>query len=198
MCDQRGDPRFHAVREALQGVTETPTLTADPERHQAAVSLVLRGGPDLELLLIRRARAEGDPWSGQMALPGGRHDREDPSLLHTAVRETLEETGVLLETVGHHLGRLSRLDPATRRLPAVSVTPFVFGVGPETMAHVASHEVDEVFWVPLSALRSPGSAGTHRYRHGEFVRLFPSFNVMGQVVWGLTYRVLEEFLELAP
>jgi 8-oxo-dGTP pyrophosphatase MutT (NUDIX family) len=133
-----------------------------------------------------------------MALPGGRHDPTDPSLLHTAVRETHEETGVLLETLGHHLGRLSRLDPSTRRLPAVSVTPFVFGVGPETVAHVASHEVDEVFWVPLSTLRSPTAAGTHRHHHGEFVRLFPSFNVMGQVVWGLTYRVLEEFLELAP
>lgn len=198
MRERPGDPRFHAVREALLGVTETPTPTVDPDRRQAAVSLVLRGGRDLELLLIRRARAEGDPWSGQMALPGGRHDPEDPSLLHTAVRETFEETGVLLETLGHHLGRLSRLDPSTRRLPAVSVTPFVFGVGPETMAHVASHEVDEVFWVPLSKLRSPSSAGTHRHHQGDFVRLFPSFNVMGQVVWGLTYRVLEEFLELAP
>lgn len=198
MPDRPGDPRFHAVREALHGFAGAPTPDADPDRRQAAVSLVLRGGPDLELLLIRRAEAEGDPWSGQMALPGGRHDPEDPSLLHTAVRETLEETGVLLETVAHHLGRLSRLDPSTRRLPAVSVTPFVFGVGPEVSAHVASHEVDEVFWVPLSALRSPTSAGTHRHRHGELVRLFPSFNVMGQVIWGLTYRVLEEFLELAP
>lgn len=198
MHDPYGDPMFHAVRDALQSLTDAPIPVADPERRQAAVSLVLRSGPDPELLLIRRAEARGDPWSGQMALPGGRHDPDDPSLLHTAVRETLEETGVLLETAGHHLGRLSRLDPATRRLPAVSVTPFVFGVGSQTSAHVASREVAEVFWVPLATLRSPDSAGTHRHRHGDLIRLFPSFNVMGQVVWGLTYRVLEEFLELAP
>ncbi len=146
------------------------------------------------MLLIKRAEAEGDPWSGHMALPGGRRDPGDSSLLHTAVRETLEETGVVLGQDELHLGRLSRLDPVSRKLPPLSVTPFVFGVAPDTEAKVASYEVEAVFWVPLSTLRNPGVAGTFRYRSDDLVRLFPTFNVEGQVVWGLTYRVLEELL----
>ena len=39
---------------------------------RAAVAIVLRqGDPGLEFLLIKRAEREGDPWSGQVALPGG-------------------------------------------------------------------------------------------------------------------------------
>ena len=163
--------------------------------REAAVSLVLRGRDDLELLLIKRAEAEADPWSGHMALPGGRREPDDPSLLHTAVRETLEETGVVLGTDLGHLGRLSRLDPVSRRLPPLSVTPFVFGVAADTEALVASYEVEAVFWVPLSTFRDPGTAGTYRYRSDTLTRIFPTFNVEGQMVWGLTYRVLEEFLE---
>ena len=102
-----------------------------------------------------------------------------------------------LETDGRHLGRLSRLDPTSRKLPPLTVTPFVFGVRAETEAVVASSEVEAVFWVPLSALRDPRAAGTFRYRSEDLVIPFPTFNVEGQVVWGLTYRVLEEFLEAA-
>jgi 8-oxo-dGTP pyrophosphatase MutT (NUDIX family) len=164
---------------------------------EAAVSLVLRARADLELLLIKRAESHGDPWSGHMALPGGRKDPQDESLLHTAVRETLEETGVSLGAT-RHLGQLTRVDPATRRLPRLAVTPHVFGVPADTEAHVASHEVASVLWVPLSTLRDPAVADTYRHDAGALIRLFPSFNVAGEVVWGLTYRVLEEFLRLAP
>jgi len=160
------------------------------------VALVIRGGEDLELLLIKRAEADGDPWSGHMALPGGRRDPTDASLLETAMRETLEETGVVLGTNGHHLGRLSRLDPASRRLPQLSVTPHVFGVSGHTAAFVASREVHTVYWVPMAALQDPSSFGTYRHRGDGLTRDFPSFHVEGQVVWGLTYRVLEEFLSL--
>ena len=52
------------------------TVTLDAGEHplRAAVALVLRPGDagELELLLIKRADYEGDPWSGHVALPGGR------------------------------------------------------------------------------------------------------------------------------
>ena len=188
------DSRFADLRAALDAFRHAPDTPEPAQRGQAAVALVLRSRIELELLLIRRSEAEGDPWSGHMALPGGRRDRSDTSLLHTAVRETHEETGVVLSTDGQHLGRLSRLDPASRRLPDLSVTPFVFGVPGHVEAHVASAEVDQVFWVPVSTLRDPATAGRYRFRSGSLTRIFPSFNVEGQVVWGLTYRVLEEFL----
>ena len=62
---------------------------------EAAVALLLKGeGRGLQILLVRRAIAPSDPWSGDMAFPGGRRHPEDRSLRETAIRETMEETGI--------------------------------------------------------------------------------------------------------
>ena len=188
------DPRFDPLRTALSGIGSLDP--AMPEGHsQAAVSVVLRSRDELEVLLIKRAQSSSDPWSGHMALPGGKREPSDVSLLHTAVRETLEETGVSLSTTEPHLGRLSRVDPATRRLPPLTITPFVFGVPGDTVAKAASGEVEKVFWIPLPAFRDVAAAAIFQYRVGGVIRSFTAFNVRSQVVWGLTYRVLEEFLK---
>jgi len=54
---------------------------------------------DPEVLFIKRATREGDKWNGHVALPGGRRDPEDEDDLATAVRETIEEVGIDLETL---------------------------------------------------------------------------------------------------
>ncbi len=165
------------------------------ERAHASVSLILRSEEDLELLLIRRAVAEGDPWSGQMALPGGRRDPSDPSLFHTAVRETEEETAVSLETTGFPIGRLEPMTPATHRLPPILIFPFVFGVPGGTQAVVASREVDEVLWIPVSSFQEPDALSTVEISYPDGTsRDFPCFRIEDRVVWGLTYRILTGFI----
>ncbi len=169
----------------------------------AAVSVILRGpppaghsglAPSPELLLIRRARHERDPWSGHMAFPGGKWDPIDPSLLHTARRETLEEVAIPLETVGEVLGRLDLVAPRNAHLPPLTILPLVFSVPPETEARIAApHEVDELHWVPLGHLRDPGSRTTYRYAPAGDLA-FPAFDVAGRSVWGLTHRVLTDLL----
>lgn len=184
------------LRTALPGLEtgDFPPFTPEGDRRHAAVSLVLRRRGGLEALLIRRARAEGDPWSGHMALPGGRRDRSDADLLATARRETLEETGVDLEGMGVSLGILDPLRPSTFRLPPLSIYPFVFAVPPGAIAKPSSHEVDEVLWTPLSVLFAPTARGTVRIPLGEISKDFPCLRVGGRVIWGLTYRILEDFL----
>src|SRR5204863_9089886 len=115
-----------AVRRALVGHQPQPAQA--PGARPAAVSLVLvEGAEGAELLLIKRAERAGDPWSGQIALPGGRQDPGDADLLATAVRETREETGVDLATA-ERLGILDDLAPRTASLPPVIVRPFVFAL----------------------------------------------------------------------
>lgn len=194
------DPRFWVLEEALSSYASDPD---DPpveghEALQAAVSLVVRGREDLDLLLIKRARHEGDPWSGHMALPGGRREEEDRTLLHTAVRETSEETGVELERDGMHLGRLDEVSPSSPRLPSLTIHPFVFGVSPRVDATVASVEVESVHWVSLDELRDPDTAGTVEISLPDGSRDFPCLRVAGEVVWGLTYRILTDFFEVYP
>lgn len=194
------DSRLWVVREALASYAsdpDDPPVTED-DRLQAAVSLVLRGGDALDVLLIKRAHHDGDPWSGHMALPGGRRDPDDATLADTAMRETREETGVDLERTGQPLGRLAVVAPQSVRLPRITIAPFVFAVPEGTGARVASREVDAVHWVPLDELRRPETAGTVEIALPGGGRSFPCLNVAGDVVWGLTYRILTDFLEALP
>jgi 8-oxo-dGTP pyrophosphatase MutT (NUDIX family) len=194
------DPRFGVLREALSAYAsdaDDPPPTAT-DFLQAAVALVVRGREPLEVLLIKRAKREGDPWSGHMALPGGRRDPADASLLDTAVRETIEEIGLDLRELGVHLGRLEVVRPASPHLPRMTITPHVFGVPADTAAAAASEEVDAVHWVTLDRLRDPATRGEIEIRLPGGSPRFPGFMVAGDVVWGLTYRILEDFLGRAP
>ena len=201
MSTPADDPRFPALREALAAYASDPD-DPDPgasEMLQAAVALVVRGGDALEVLLIKRARREGDPWSGHMALPGGRRDGADDSLLHTAMRETEEETGVPLARSGIHLGRLEEVLPQSARLPRLTVTPFVFGVPADMEARVASAgEVEAVHWVALDLLRLPETRGQVEIPLPGGALAFPCLRVVDDVVWGLTYRIMDDFLRRAP
>jgi 8-oxo-dGTP pyrophosphatase MutT (NUDIX family) len=191
------DPRFGVLREELSAYTSYPDDPDPDEILQAAVALIVRGHVDLEVLLIKRARREGDPWSGHMALPGGRRDPADLSLLHTAVRETREETGVDIGETGAHLGRLVEVRPYSIHLPRISITPHVFGAPAETPAQVASAEVEAVHWVPLAVLRHSSRLGEVEIPLPEGSRRLPCLRVADDVVWGLTYRILDDFLRRA-
>jgi 8-oxo-dGTP pyrophosphatase MutT (NUDIX family) len=188
------DSRLVSLRKSLFPLDEEPSLGSSlpQDRTHAAVSVVLRIRAHLEILLIRRAQAKGDPWSGDMALPGGRRDPADRDLLHTAIRETLEETEVDLGMEGvAPLGRMEPLIPYTRHLPPLAIVPFVFQVPEDTKASVASPEVDQVFWTPLSRLWAPEASGTVEIPLDGARATFACYRLDGNVVWGLTYRILK-------
>jgi 8-oxo-dGTP pyrophosphatase MutT (NUDIX family) len=168
-----------------------------PDARHAAIALVLRasatGSP--ELLLIRRAEFEGDPWSGHIACPGGRREPGDRSLEHTAIRETWEETGIDIARDGQILGALDDMTPTTKRLPPLIIRPFVAVVTPAVQP-VASDEVAEAFWVPLAAMRERERWGRGLVDiAGLGEREVDVFTHDEYVVWGLTHRALSQFLE---
>jgi 8-oxo-dGTP pyrophosphatase MutT (NUDIX family) len=163
------------------------------------VALILRPGPESpEALLIRRARHESDPWSGHMALPGGRRDPSDTSLLDTARRETREEVALQLERWGRMLGRLDPVTPRGAELPRLTILPFVFAIPREVRVQPSSREVAEVLWTPVGHLLSPESRDRHLHSVGGSRLVFPAFDVEGRTVWGLTHRILEDFLSRVP
>ncbi len=175
-------------------LTRRPPVRATSGTYdsEAAVSLLLRpSGEGLEFLAIKRAESEGDPWSGHMALPGGRRDLEDGDLWATAVRETREEVGVDLIELGRRLGQLDDVAPRTRRIPAIAITPFVVGVTPDAEAETSS-EVERAVWVPLDVVIEDKHRGSMTL---DVVpdREFPTIEYEGQVIWGLTYNILGQF-----
>jgi 8-oxo-dGTP pyrophosphatase MutT (NUDIX family) len=171
-------------------------IEASDAMRRAAIALVLRVDDETapELLLIKRAEAEGDPWSGHVACPGGRMDPGDHDLQQTAVRETWEETGIDLARDGTILGTLDDISPHTPTLPPLVIRPFVAVVQPE-IEIVQSDEVAEAFWVPLEVLRERSAWGTGIVPiRGYGEREVDVFRHEGYTVWGLTHRALTQFL----
>lgn len=183
-----GEVRGRLLRHAPHRRQEPP----EPGAMQAAVALMLvPAAASLELLLIKRAEHPGDPWSGQMALPGGRRDPADVHLLDTVTRETREEVGVELSP-DWLLGELDDLHPRTKTLPPVVVRPFVFGL-PSRPEIRTSSEVALFLWARLEEFTDRRSRTEVPVPgHGTF----PGVVVGGHVVWGMTERIIRPFIEL--
>jgi 8-oxo-dGTP pyrophosphatase MutT (NUDIX family) len=190
------DPRLGRLHSALTS-RRALRLERPAGYLDAAVALVLRARDEIELLLIKRAEHERDPWSGHIALPGGRRDPADTDLFRTACRETEEETGLPLARIGTLFGGLDEIAPGSPRLPQIIIAPFVTAVPPEVEAFPASVEVAQTLWVPLTALRDESAVSELLLELSDGMRSFPSLTYGGHVIWGLTHRILTQFLEIA-
>jgi 8-oxo-dGTP pyrophosphatase MutT (NUDIX family) len=122
-----------------------------------------------------------------MALPGGRRDPGDGSLLDTAIREAEEEVGITLRTE-HLLGTLEDVIPRTPVLPPIAVRPFVFLI-PTRSAHSLSGEVASVSWLALDQLLQPGSRRMAHVVVAGGPREVLAYEVENATVWGMTERI---------
>lgn len=185
------NPLHARLARALAG--RVPTRADDPSLAHAAVAIIVVPSPD-SVLLIRRAERVGDPWSGQMALPGGRHDAADPDLLHTAIREAMEEVGVRLGETAL-VGTLDDVAPRTPHLPPLLVRPFLFAL--EARPPVACNaEVAEYRWVRLESLLAPGAYHPTPIALRGTIQEFPAFHIGPVPVWGMTERILAPLVGL--
>jgi len=164
---------------------------------EAAVAIVHARGAAESVLLMRRAEREEDSWSGHWSFPGGRRDPLDRDLLHTALRELKEECGV----------RLTRRDMEKELQPrrarrrsgaAVPVTPFLFRADAELAAVPDGREAVEAAWIPLSALRDPGSHRLLPVPGHPAELLYPGVALNRAPLWGFTYRLICDWLGLGP
>ena len=180
-------------------LSRPPARVAEAVSARAAVALILREGPSgLDLLFIRRAEHPQDPWSGQMAFPGGRAEPGEEDLKATAVRETAEEIGVDLESAAECLGILDEVRAMARMRPvSLTILPFVFRLRGE-IAPVLSDEVRSLHWIPLDELLAAERRSVMDYVQEGATMQFPCLRVEDVVIWGLTYRMLLGLEERIP
>jgi 8-oxo-dGTP diphosphatase len=176
------------IRE-LQKLQKLLTPFSERQDADAAVALLLKPARnDLSALLVKRVENSGDPWSGQMALPGGRRNPQDQNLEQTVIRETFEETGIDLLDSCRFLGVIDLQRSA--RKPRLKVLPFVILLEHDPAIRLNKKELEAYMWIPLRELplhKSTVKAGLEE---------FPAYAVGGHVIWGLTHRILENFLHV--
>lgn len=180
------------TRQRMKG--HTPVRVTEADVAEAAVSVLLSpdGSGDLELLLLKRAERRDDPWSGQISLPGGRRDAEDDDLLATAIRETREETGVVL-TRDALIGELDDVYPRSELLPSIFARPFVFFL-PLRARPTLGPEADLALRITTSELRA--SQRRETVNTGGTLRTVTGYRIGPHFLWGLTERVVAQLLDL--
>lgn len=152
------------------------------EDSQAAVAIMLTAAKnDLELFIVKRADVPIDPWSGDMAFPGGKRVTHDRTLLETVTREVYEETSIDLSEQ-EVLGYMNSYNSWVRKEMTVQPVVYLFKEKP---AYRLNYELTKAIWVPLGELV--------KTRRESKVKGFdtPVYTYNDDVIWGLTYRMIE-------
>ena len=158
------------------------------------MALVLREVEgDLEALFIRRAEHEDDPWSGDLAFPGGRIDPTDADGRAAAERETLEEVGLDL-TTGRPIGRISDVLGFAE---SIRVSGYVYAIEGDPPL-VPNYEVREAFWSPLSHSDDPARQEMRDFTYMDQTSAMPTIRLLedprAPVLWGITYKFMDDFM----
>ena len=185
-----------AALSDLLAAADPVVIPPGTAERRAAVTMLLTPEPsapeEIEALFGLRAEVAGDPWSGHVALPGGREDPGDTDLVDTARRELREETSIDLPRSAF-VGRLNDLHPRSAHLPSIAVTPFVAWL-PERPDVRENYELAGHVWIPLSELAAPGRRSALELTREQQTRRFQTIEYAGVTVWGLTLAVVEDFL----
>ncbi len=162
----------------------------------AAVAIVHARAEDSVLLLRRTERAD-DPWSGHWSLPGGGCEPGDTDAIETALRELYEETGIRLSREALNC-TLPLAHARSRTGPSIPVAPFVFEVEHEIAVSLDAREAVEACWIPLARLLDPAEHCVRAIPGMPPELVFPCLELGSMPLWGFTYRLLSDWLGIAP
>jgi len=156
-------------------------------RHAAVLLTLTRPCADMDeshvMLTLRTPHLRRH--AGQVSLPGGSANPEDPDIIHTALREAEEETRLRPADVTV-LGRL----PPLIMPSAFHVTPVVGLIAPGITLSACPEEVAEIFYVPAAIVLNPGN---YRINHMLFrgrERQFWELQHGRYRIWGATAVIL--------
>lgn len=147
----------------------------------------------LSTLLLVRAFQEKDRHSGQISFPGGKADEEDEDLIHTALRELEEETGIFL-SLSHVIGTMTSL---AIPVSGFEVTPVVMYT--EALPPILLSESEAVSF-HVVALEDLENSSEHKVmdmkRDSLILRNIPYMDMIDDIpLWGATAMMLAELLE---
>ncbi len=164
----------------------TPIPTEAAIKAAVLLPVILRAEP---MLLLTRRTERLAKHSGQVSFPGGRREAGDPSPIHTALRETMEETGIdpAFVSVAGFLPRY-RTGTGFNVLPVVGVLSDGFALAPDP------REVAEIFEVPLAFFLDPANLREESRELGGRLRHFHAFRPDPHYIWGATSAIVCDFV----
>ena len=127
--------------------------------------------------------------AGEISFPGGRVSIQDRSIVETAIRETYEEIGLLVQKENI----LGSLTPTNTYTTKILIYPFIVILGKISFPLEPNEEVEQVIEIPLEILRD---CVTVDEDHSSSDYKMFKFNVDGYLIWGATARILKNLIDL--
>ncbi len=169
-------------------------VASKKEFRSSAIGIILFPKNNrLYTLLIQRPTYEGS-HSGQVSFPGGKMDRSDLNLEHTARRECFEEVNLTLNS-GELIGELSDIYiPVSNFM----VKPFIFYLHHEPDFKPDEREVEHLIYLNIDTLMNDDiqKNGRVQISKGVHQKNVPYFEIEQKIVWGATAMILSELKEI--
>jgi len=170
-------------------VRNFPKVPGDDARVAAVLILLYPLNNSIHTVLMQRPDYNG-VHSGQISFPGGKKESSDITTIHTALRETQEETGV--EPSG--ISVIGTLTPLFIPVSNMIVTPVVGFVDAKPSFNHQPEEVVYLFDAEIKRLLEPSILKTKPFEiRGEKLNV-KYYDYDGKVIWGATAMILHELL----
>lgn len=142
-------------------------------------------------LLTKRAIYDGT-HSAQISFPGGKTEKNDPNLEFTALRETFEETAVVMNDISIYRKLTKTYIPPSN----FWVTPFI-GTIEYRPNFTANNEVSAFIEVQLKDILDDSSIIVKNMSTSYMKNVdVPCFKLNDYIVWGATAMILSEIKDL--
>lgn len=172
-----------------------PMNTSDMKLTSSAVAVLLFPyDGSLSTLLLLRTSHDKDKHSGQISFPGGRADETDKDLIHTALRELWEETGIMLDET-NVIGIMSKL---AIPVSGFEVHPVVMYLDQLPEIKLSESEASSYHVISLNDLHDIANRKVMDIKRDANLILkdIPYIDLIeGTPLWGATAMILAELME---
>ena len=166
------------------GLLQHPRFKNDNFKPAAVLVPLVKRPSGLHLILTQRA-SHLRHHPSQISFPGGKAESSDLSLIHTAIRETNEEIGILP----------SQIKPLVKlnTIPTISgykVTPIVALIDDDYTTAIDYGEVSSTFEAPLSHLLNPENTIKHKVLNKKHTYELIFIPFEKKLIWGITAEII--------
>lgn len=166
-------------------------LTRNPKLAAVNILLYLKDN-EWHFPLIVRSVNENDRHSGQISLPGGKRENDDPDFSYTAKRETSEELGI----DEHYVRIIREMSPIYIPPSNFYVHSFVSYTKKNPEFFLQETEAVELIEFPISSLLNlPDEPKMMSLPTTQGYEV-PVIDFNGYIIWGATSMILSEFSNL--
>jgi 8-oxo-dGTP pyrophosphatase MutT (NUDIX family) len=190
--DETAPPSGHSTLSPRPIDEMTPPADPTINWRQSAVLLLIYPRAHRDYIVFMRRTDTVEHHKGQISLPGGAQDPDDPDVIYTALREAYEELGI----EPHNVEVKGVLPPVYARVSSFIIHPVVGRLRTGLNVPVFRpnpDEVAEVIEVPVAALQADGVHRVEQRTHQGATYLVHYYDYGPYEIWGATGRVLSEF-----